>query len=74
LAEGEELETNILQLSLRGSWAGSRLLIRAVRNSSLAQGGNFARPFIIENRTGAGGNIGIETVIRAAPDGYTVRA
>jgi tripartite-type tricarboxylate transporter receptor subunit TctC len=32
----------------------------------------LGRPFIIENRPGAGGNIGSEVVVRAPADGYTL--
>jgi len=28
--------------------------------------------FVIENRAGAGGNVGTEAIARAAPDGYTI--
>ena len=34
----------------------------------------FGQPFVIENRPGAGGNIGIDTVAKSAADGYTVGA
>src|SRR3954469_22633191 len=41
---------------LMGQWLSERL----------------GQPFIIENRVGAGGNIGTEMVVKAFPDGYTL--
>src|ERR1700757_1862930 len=45
-----------IQARLMGQWLSDRL----------------GQQFIIENRSGASGNIGTEAVAKAAPDGYTL--
>src|SRR5512134_1233993 len=32
----------------------------------------FGQPFVVHNRPGAGGNIGLDAVAKADPDGYTI--
>ncbi|MFC4274012.1 Bug family tripartite tricarboxylate transporter substrate binding protein [Achromobacter aloeverae] len=48
---------------------GTDLIAREiVREVAQAKGWNF----VVENRPGAGGNLGIDAVARSAPDGYTI--
>jgi tripartite-type tricarboxylate transporter receptor subunit TctC len=48
---------------------GSADIVARLIGQSLSE--RLGQPFIIENRPGAGSNIGTETVVRAPPDGYT---
>jgi tripartite-type tricarboxylate transporter receptor subunit TctC len=48
---------------------GVDILARIIGQHYHAQWG---QPFIVDNRPGAGGNIGYETVAKAQPDGYTL--
>src|ERR1043165_4344331 len=49
--------------------AGSDVATRLV-STKLAE--TFGRQFVIDNRAGAAGNIGVDLAAHAAPDGYTL--
>src|SRR5690349_2231921 len=59
-------------ITLLGPWApgGSTDILARIVALHLHQ--SMGQPVIIENRTGAAGNIGTQACARAAPDGYTI--
>ena len=42
------------------------------RTAAKAMGDKLGQQFVVENKAGAGGNIGTEAMAKAAPDGYTI--
>lgn len=60
------------QIALLVPWAagGSTDILARIIGQELFK--SMGQPVIIENRTGASGNIGTLAVARAAPDGYTI--
>jgi tripartite-type tricarboxylate transporter receptor subunit TctC len=49
--------------------AGTDLTARTIAQKL---GEKFGQQFVVDNRTGAGGAIGVDTVAKAVPDGYTI--
>ncbi|AVO49179.1 twin-arginine translocation pathway signal [Melaminivora suipulveris] len=42
------------------------------RTAAKAMGDRLGQQFVVENKAGAGGNIGTDAIAKAAPDGYTI--
>jgi tripartite-type tricarboxylate transporter receptor subunit TctC len=69
-AEGERYPVKPIRVVVPFTPGGSNDLVGRVIGQKLNEA--WGQPVIIDNRPGAGSTIGIEIVVRAAPDGYTL--
>jgi tripartite-type tricarboxylate transporter receptor subunit TctC len=69
-AEAERYPVKPIRLVVPFTPGGSNDLIGRIIGQKLNEA--WAQPVIIDNRPGGGSTIGIEVVVRAAPDGYTL--
>jgi tripartite-type tricarboxylate transporter receptor subunit TctC len=72
MAHGETYPSRPVRLVVPFAPAGPNDIIARVLGQWLSE--RFGQPFVIENRPGAGGNIGIDLVAKSPADGYTIGA
>jgi len=70
IARAEAYPSHPVHIVLGFPPGGSSDVIGRLMAQSLAQ--KLGKPFVFDNKPGAGGNIGTEWVAKAAPDGYTL--
>src|SRR5258708_2415815 len=70
IARAQAYPSRPVRLIVGTTPAGASDIAARLIGQSLSE--RFGQQFIIENRPGAGGNIGTEAVVRAVPDGYTL--
>src|SRR5262245_5072117 len=70
LARAQSYPTRPVRLIVPFGSAGATDITARLVGQWLSE--RLSQQFVIENRPGAGGNLGIETVVRAPPDGYTL--
>jgi len=70
LAAQEAFPSKPIRFIVPYAAGGTTDLVARTVGARMAQ--TLGQPVIIENRAGAGGNIGMDAVAKSAPDGYTV--
>src|SRR6266851_453016 len=70
LAEARDYPTRLVTIVVPAGPGGGMEMVARLLAPKLEQ--RLGKPFVIENRPGAGTNIGAAAVARAAPDGHTL--
>ncbi len=70
LASAVDYPTRPVQVLVGFAAGGPQDIVARLTGQWLSE--RLGQPFIIENRPGAGGNVGAQTVVRAPADGYTL--
>lgn len=66
----DDFPTRPIQMIIPFSAGGPTDIVGRVMGAKMGE--LLGQQFVVENKTGAGGNIGAEAVAKAAPDGYTI--
>lgn len=69
-AQAQAFPTKAITIVVPFSAGGTTDILARVLGQFMSK--DLGQPVIIDNRAGAGGNIGTQLVARAAPDGYTI--
>jgi tripartite-type tricarboxylate transporter receptor subunit TctC len=70
IARAESYPTRPVHLIVAFAAGGTNDIVARLLGQSLSE--RLGKPIVIENRPGAGSNIGTEVVVRAPPDGHTL--
>src|SRR5262245_7941564 len=70
IAKAQSYPTKPVRIIVGFAAGGTTDIVARLMGQWLSE--KLGRPFVVENRTGVGGNIGTEAVVKAPADGYTL--